>query len=198
MKKKQHYEQAFKNVIQPGTVDRAGAISNIEVFKCIDELKQRHSNLIATEASWLRWANWIQKHNGHERENLMLQDPPAIKPNLLDLFKVARSESERMHELRNGINIGKRVNDGVANVLPQIEEEINDLIDIFKSGLSRAERIKQRLECLKTQLSSNDNLLDGFGEALGPKEDVFSSELLQGIDNIEDVDHQQYFESEDM
>lgn len=68
LKKKQHYELAFKDVIQPGTVDRAGASSNIEVFKCIDQLKTLHTDLIATEASWLRWANWIQKQNGHERE----------------------------------------------------------------------------------------------------------------------------------
>lgn len=106
MKKKQHYELAFKHAIQSGTTDRAGATSNVEVFKFIDELKQLHSNLIATEASWLRWANWIQKQNGHERENLMREDPPANKPNLLALFKVARSEPERIHEVRSGINIG--------------------------------------------------------------------------------------------
>ncbi|KAJ6639522.1 hypothetical protein Bhyg_12268, partial [Pseudolycoriella hygida] len=51
LKKKHQYELALKQIIQPGTVDRAGA-----------------TDLIATEASWLRWANWIQKQTGPERD----------------------------------------------------------------------------------------------------------------------------------
>lgn len=192
LKKKQQYDKAFKDAIQPGMVDRAGAISNVEVFKCIDELKALHTDLIATESSWLRWANWIQKQYGHERESLMRQDPPSVKPNLMELFRVARSEQEQMREVRNGIAIGKRVNEGVVNAIPIIEEEINDLIEIFNSGLRRAERLKTRVECLKTQLAGNNNLMDGFAESLGPTEDGFSVELLHDIENCEDVDHQDF------
>lgn len=198
LKKKQHYEVAYKNLIQAGAVDRAGATTNIEVFKCIDELKALHTDLIATEASWLRWANWIQKQHGHEREILMRQGPPTLKPNLFELFKIARSEPEHMQEVRNGIAIGKRVNEGVASAIPKIEEEIDELIDIFKSGLHRAERIKTHLACLKSQLSANDNLMDGFAESLGPTEDGFSRDLLRGIENVDDVDHQQLlYDTED-
>lgn len=189
---KKQYEKAFKDAIQPGCVDRAGAVNNIEIFKCIEKLRELHTDLIATEASWLRWANWIMKQAGHEREDLMKQDPPAVKPKLLDLFKVARNESEQMQEIRKGIAIGKRVNEGVATAIPAIEDEVDELIETVKLGLHIAERIKSRLSCLKTQLTANDNLLDGFSESLAPIEDDFSIDLLNEIDNVDDVDHELY------
>lgn len=190
LKKKQHYEKAFKQAIQPDHTDRAGAVTNTEVFKCMDELKALHPDLIATESSWLRWANWIKKQPGHERESLMQSDPPADKPNLFELFKLARRDSERIQEIRTGISIGKRVNESIVCVLPNIEREVDDLIEIFKSGIHRAERIKAHVEGLKSQLANNNNLMDGFNEALGPNEDEFSQRLLHDIDNIDDIDHQ--------
>lgn len=195
---KKQYEQAFKDAIQPGVVDRAGAINNIEVFKCIDQLKGIHTDLIATEASWLRWANWILKQPGHERESLMGKDPPTVKPNLLELFKVARSETEHMQDVRKGIAIGKRVNEGIASAIPAIEEEIDEIIEICKSCLRRVERLKNHIKSLKTQLAANDNLMCGFSEALGPREDGFSNDLSNDIDNVTDVDHERFEESEDI
>lgn len=190
LKKKQQYETAAKQVIHPESVDRAGAVSNVELFNFIDELKGLHTDLIGTEASWLRWANWIFKQSAHERETLKLKDPPSVKPNLLELFKVARCESDRIHEVRNGIQIGKRLNDAIASVIPKLVDEVDDIIEMFKSGLRRTERVKTQLVSLQQQLASNENLLTGFAESLGPIEDEFSNELLNGIDNVEDIDHQ--------
>lgn len=106
---KKHFDKAFKEAIQPGAVDRAGAVNNIEVFRCIDKLKQLHPDLVATQASWLRWANWIMKQAGQERDSLMKQDPPTVKP-LLNLFKVTRSEEEHMQEVRTDVAIGINYN----------------------------------------------------------------------------------------
>lgn len=188
LKKKQHYEKAFKDVIQPDATDRAGAVNNTEIFACIEQLKASHSDLLATEASWLRWANWLKKQPGHEHETLMLQDPPA---SLLDLFKLVRIESDHIQEVRSSIRIGKRVNKSIESALPMMESEIADLVEVFKSGLRRAEHLQALIEGLKSQLASNANLMDGFNEALGPQEDEFSAELLQDIENIDDIDHQQ-------
>lgn len=112
LKKKQDYEKAYKQIIQPDATDLAGAVNNEEVFKCIDELKALHCDLLATEASWLRWANWIKKQAGHEREALMTQDPPA---SLLDLFQLVRIESEHIQEIRSSISIGKRINKSIES-----------------------------------------------------------------------------------
>lgn len=191
IKKKIQYEQAYKQVIQPDATDRAGAVTNNEVFNSIDELKSLHSNLVGTEASWLRWANWIKKQPGHERENLMRSDPPSDKPNLFELFSL-NTESDRIQEVRNNISIGRRVNESISTTLPRLETEIDQLIDIFRSGLSRIERLKTLLEGLKSQLASNENLMEGFNAALGPTEDEFARSLLNDIDNVEDIDHQVY------
>lgn len=180
IKKKNQYEQAYKQVIQPDATDRAGAVTNIEVFNSIDELKSLHSGLVGTEASWLRWANWIKKQPGHDRENLMRSDPPTSKPNLFELFSL-NNESDRIQEVRSGFSIGKRVNESVATALPRIETEVDQLIEIFRSGLSRVERVKTLLECLKSQLAGNENLMEGFNEALGPTEDDFSRTLLNDM-----------------
>lgn len=178
-------------MIQPDATDRAGAVTNNEVFNSIDELKSLHSNLVGTEASWLRWANWIKKQPGHERENLMRSDPPSDKPNLFELFSL-NTESDRIQEVRNNISIGRRVNESISTTLPRLETEIDQLIDIFRSGLSRIERLKTLLEGLKSQLASNENLMEGFNAALGPTEDEFARSLLNDIDNVEDIDHQVY------
>lgn len=150
-------------------------------------MKGLHGDLQATEASWLRWANWIRKQPGHEQEGLMQQDPPA---SLLDLFILVRAESEHIQEVRSSIAIGKRVNKSIETALPMIENEVDDLVEVFKSGLRRTERLKALIVGLRQQLVSNDNLMDGFNEALGPQANQFSEELLDDIDNIEDVDHQ--------
>lgn len=147
--------------------------------------------MVGNEASWLRWANWIKKQQGHERESLMREDPPAVKPNLLQLFSTVESTSARVDELRRNVAIGKRVNDGILSALPHIESEVDGLIETFSSGLRRAERVKGLLESLRGQLVSNDNLMDGFDEALGPVEDEFSQNELLDMANIDDIDHQQ-------
>lgn len=54
-----------------------------------------------------------------ERQILMQEDPPTVKPNLLELFKVARSETEYMEEVQRGVVIGKRINKGIADALPK-------------------------------------------------------------------------------
>lgn len=96
---------------------------------------------------------------------------------------MARVENERMQEIRRGVEIGKRVNLCVSSAVETIEEEIDDLIEVFKSGLNHVERIKNRVQCLKAQLVANDNLMNGFSESLGPKEDGFSNDLLLEVDN---------------
>ncbi len=186
LKKKSQYEQAYKEVIQLDVTDRAGAVNNTAIFECIDELKALHSDLIGTEASWLRWANWIKKQPGHEHETLMRKDPPV---NLLELFKLRR-ESDHIQEVRSSISIGKRVNKSLETALATMQTEMDDLVEVFKSGLRRSERLQALVSCLKSQMASNDNLMDGFNEALGTREDAFSVQLLEDIDNIEDIDHQ--------
>lgn len=72
-----------------------------------------------------------------------------------------------------------------------IETEVDDLIELFKTGLRRSEHLKAVIECLKVQLVSNNDLMDGFSEAVGPRERQFSLDLLGDIKNMDDIDHLQ-------
>ncbi len=118
----------------------------------------------------------------------MRQYPPT---SLIQLFKLTRADSAHVQEIRSSILIGKRINKSITDAFPMIENEVGDLIEVFKNGLRRSEHLKSVIDALKVQLANNDDLMDGFNDAVDPIENDFSLELLRNIDNLEDIDHQQ-------
>lgn len=184
---KQEYAKLLKQLINPEETDRAGAASNILLFTTMRKLKEIHTHLKATDESWLRWANYITSQPTHKYDDLLKELPPT---HLIQLFSQARQHpQQRVEYIHRSVRIGQRINQGIEDTVKTLLNDVNELVEANEYQTNCYKKFKRTLESLSEQLVSNNNLLEGFGDAVGPQEDEYGSSLLNQIDDLEDTDH---------
>lgn len=170
-----------KQLIRFQNADRSGAPNNQTLTNLAKELQDLHGHHFSGHSSaWRLWANYIHSASPHERERRMSEMPPNF---LLKFFRSAPlSEAVRMETTRSGLTVASTINDGFMAELTDLEADADLMIEV-------GQRIKQRIQGMRSRSTINSSLVSAMSESLRPEENELSHILADRIVDMQDVDH---------
>lgn len=124
----------------------------------------------------------------HLQEQLIHELPP--EPILTLISHGTENPVQQINQIRRSVAIGQRVNMGVEEVRVKLSEDVNLLIQALDSAMNFAKILKTRIDGLDVQVQANNNLMDGFDQAIGVQINDISLQHLSRIPQQDDVDHQ--------
>lgn len=175
------WDLADKQLIRFQNADRSGAPNNQTLTNLAKELQDLHGHHFTGHSSaWRLWANYVHSASPHERERRMSEMPPNF---LLKFFRSAPlSEAIRMETTRSGLSVASTINDGFMSELAELEAEADLLIEV-------GQRVKRRINGLRSRSTINASLVSAMSETLRPEENELSHTLADRIVDMQDVDH---------
>lgn len=180
-----HWTQVERVLIKPAEVDRAGAASMNEIANMVVQLKEIHgAQYRGTDITWQQWANYVLRQDAHAQSNLIREPPPT---HLIHFFSHTRTDADDLvAQIRQNLCIGERVNRGIDLEVSVLRSAFNNMKGTV---LTLFDDFDRRLTALEDKLATNQNLLDGFQEAVGVEENEFGVQEFENIVNMEDIDH---------
>lgn len=124
----------------------------------------------------------------HMQERLIYELPPD--PILRLMGQGSENPVQHVNQLRRSVAIGQRVNMGVEEVRLKVSEDVDLLIQTLDTAMQLAKVLKTRIDGLEVQVHTNNNLMEGFDEAVGAQLNELSQQHLNAIPQQGDVDHQ--------
>lgn len=189
------WKKVQKTLIEPLNRDRAGADSISEMNTLVSKLREIHRfHYRSGHINWLTWANRIQAHEPHLRENLIRSPPP---PDILHLFAVSRTAADdTIAEMRQNLSVAENVNDGMGDGLVRIRSLFDNVIEMQKSIVqmqneqqNQIELLDHELKTMETQTSTTRSLLNSMEQAVPAITTIFGRRAFSQIQDQEDVDH---------
>lgn len=169
------YDAVEKQLLSPGSADRAGAASTTEVNSLVQQLKDiHHQHYTSFDINWMIWANYIQSQPAHHREVLIQGGPP---PSLCHLFQpVSGSAQVALSNIVNVNQIGLHMLD---SLLPEIARAKTSAEDT----LSRLTRLEERVLLFQGQFRTMTEV------STAAVETTSSRDILARVTNQADIEH---------
>ncbi|KAL7750346.1 hypothetical protein RI367_004119 [Sorochytrium milnesiophthora] len=162
------------SVLQPATVDRAGAAAEGIHRQTLVRLQEIHGGVYAGHhINWRVWANYILTLSVHEQAAALLQPPP---PHIILLFTRAPGNPEQhMRQLRDSMSFARDVLDSSKANLQSLRQSLVDTMG--------------RLEGFQRVLDVQERALVAFETMIGPLQGIAAADALRDVPDAPDVDH---------
>ena len=87
-----HYAEFQAAVVEPATVDRAGAASNDVISTIVNQLRERWGTTYVSQSiNWQIWANSISSESAHLHGALVSEPPPT---DIIHLFRHSPADGD--------------------------------------------------------------------------------------------------------
>jgi len=166
-----HYAEFQAAVVEPATVDRAGAASNDVISTIVNQLRERWGTTYVSQSiNWQIWANSISSESAHLHGALVSEPPPT---DIIHLFRHSPADGDVI----------------VASLRQDNTTSLAILDDVLQQVQDFEEMICARLAALRGNLERHRRTAMALRSALQPEEGRDSQVILSDIPNMPDFDH---------
>lgn len=182
------YAAVQKTLLLPETCDRANASSTSVLLEMTQRLKSIHSETYySADINWMLWADYILSKPAHEHETLINRGPPS---ELIHLFASIRSNPEQhLMNIRQNLSIGKEINVDSMTTVQELTRTYEELKKVHERSGELISHFGSLLEASHERLNARVGLIDAFQTAVEPVEYPFGRQILQNVENVPDLDH---------
>lgn len=172
VQKKSQFAELEKQLLKPQVAD-TGNESESAFLTVMGILKDVHKGrLSAPDPVWHLWASKILEADPELRETMLCDPPP----------------DSVLHLMGKGIQY-KTGDINQNSDISSLKKEINGLVETLEHSLSYADVLKARIDGLGIQIKANNNLLQGFNDAVGAELNEMSLQRLVQMPQQADTDH---------
>jgi hypothetical protein len=166
-----HYAEFQAAVVEPATVDRAGAASNDVISTIVNQLRERWGTTYVSQSiNWQIWANSISTQPAY-RHGALVSEPPPM--DIIHLFRHSPTDGDVI----------------VASLRQDNTTSLAILDDVLQQVHDFEEMICSRLAALRGNLERHRRTATALRSALQPEERRDSQAILSDIPNMPDLDH---------